>query len=458
MPFVNGYQLRTEKEISMKKYFLKICLGVIFPLLVWNIMGSALGMTVYASEEIEQEESMTEIYLDDAKMSIHLPASYYVLEQEIEEDDVSVAAIGLDREKVQTYFADYQIMLYALAQDNNHEIVVTMNHSDDLQYIYRLGQLDKEHVEELLLATKESYEESAYEVSNAQIAEVGGTKYIIFDMKQTYGEQVVVSQQYYTINDGDCYHITLRSYTGEITADMEATFTQIIDSIQFEDSFQGSYYQDANAGVTFGVSPGWQALEMEESEEYIQMQFVHSNGLGESIQFLCQDIWGRLGKMQQLTTTRIDIDKRCMEPEDTQKWLPAYMGNLFEDYGAVYTKEYGGITYYTSDELTRIETESSQGDYLVRSVVTVRNGILYAFRYGYYENGNLHEDNFETTLSTITYTTADLLTGDHQDYQDMIDMVQQAFVGIILIIIVLTVIILFYVLGNYEVEQETDKE
>jgi len=35
-------------------------------------------------------------------------------------------------------------------------------------------------------------------------------------------------------------------------------------------------------------------------------------------------------------------------------------------------------------------------------------------------------------------------------------MVRQGFVGIILIIIVLTVILLFYVLGNYEVEQNDE--
>ncbi len=430
----------------MKKYLWMVCFTVV----------AALGMTVYASESVEQEESVTRIYLEEAKMSIELPASYYVLEQEIAEDDVSVSAIGLDREKVQDYFVDSQIVLYALAQDNNHEIVVTLNHSEDLQYIYRLKQLDEEHARELQQATKASYEENGYQVSNTQVAEVGGTRYIIFDMNQSYAEQTVVSQQYYTINAGDCYHITLRSYQGGITADMEAEFTKVIESIQYEDSFQGAYYKNDASGVTFGISPGWKELEMESTEEYIQMQFVHTNGLGESIQFICQDIWGHLGRMQQLTTTRVDIDRRCMEAEDAKKWLPQYLGNFFDDYNEVYTVEHGGITYYTSDTLTRIETESSQGDYLVQSVVTVRNGILYAFRYGYYENGNLHEANFETMLSTITYTTADLLSGDYQDYQDMIDMVRQAFVGVILIIIVLTAIILFYVLGNYEVEQEEE--
>lgn len=438
---------------------MKKCLWMIWFVLIGNIISSALGMTVYASEIEEQEESMTEVFLDDAKMSIQLPASYYVLEQEIEEDNDSVAAMGLNREKIQSYFEDSQIILYALAQDNNHEIVVTMNHSEELQYIYRLKQLDKEHVEDLMLATKASYEENAYKINNAQIAEVGTARYIIFDMEQSYGEQTVVSQQYYTINDGDCYHITLRSYSGEITADMEAVFTKVVESIRYEDSYQGAYYENDEAGIGFSIPPGWQELEMEASEEYIQIQFVHTNGLGESIQFICQDIWGNMGRMQQLTTTRVDIDTRCMETEevaDAREWLSKYLGNFFDNYDAVYSKEYGGITYYTSDELTRIETDSSQGDYLVRSVVTIKNGILYAFRYGYYENGDLHEANFETMLSTIEYTTADLLAGDHQDYQDLIDMVQQAFVGIVLIVIVLTAIMLFYVLGNYE--EDTDSE
>ena len=435
--------------MSMKKYIWMLGFVVI----------TALGMTVYASESTKQEERMTDIYLDDAKMSIQIPASYYVLEQEIEEDDASVAAIGLNREKVQDFFADSKIVLYALAQDSQHEIVVTMNHSEDLQYIYRLKQLDEEHVKTLMRATQTGYEENQYTVRNAQVVEVAGTRYIVFDMDQCYGEQTVVSQQYYTINDGDCYHITLRSYMGEITADMEALFTQVIDSIRYENSFQGVYYENEDAGVTFGMPPGWKEMDMEESEEYIQMQFVHSNGLGESIQFVCQDIWGRLGRMQQLTTTRVDIDARCMAADETTKeWLPQYLGNFFEDYDAVYTTQYDGITYYTSDERTKVQTDSAQGDYLVRSVVTVKNGILYAYRYGYYENGNLHEANFEEMLSTITYTTADLLSGDHQDYQDLIDMVRQGFVGIILIIIVLTAITLFYVLGNYEEEQETEED
>lgn len=453
MLFKKGTFERLEKEISMKKYFWMICMG-----LVLHIMVSALGMTVYASDVVEQEEASKHIYIEEAKLSIELPASYYILEQEIEEDDVSVAAIGLDREKIQMYFEDYQIVLYALAPDNNHEIVVTMNHREDLNHIYRLKQLDKEYVEELLQATKESYEDSSYQVNHAQIAEVGETRYIIFDMEQCYDEQTVISQQYYTINDGDCYHITLRSYTGEITADMEVAFTNIIASMQYEEGMQATQYENEMAGVAFGISPGWEELEMEEAKEHIQMQFIHSNGLGESIQFLCQDIWGRLGRMQQLTTTRVDIDQRCMMPEDSKKWLQEYLGNLFDDYSKVYQVEYNGITYYTSDEPTKVTTQSTQGDYYVRSVATVHNGILYAFRYGYFANGNLHETNFETMLSTITYETADLLSGDHQDYQDLIDMVQQAFVGIVLIIIVLTMIVLLYVLGNYESDREAEEE
>ena len=76
--------------------------------------------------------------------------------------------------------------------------------------------------------------------------------------------------------------------------------------------------------------------------------------------------------------------------------------------------------------------------------MTVQNGILYAFQYGYYENGNLHEGDFENLLKNTLYENPKLLAEDGQYYENIAGMLYKMTAVVAFILVVLAFIIYLY--------------
>ena len=53
-------------------------------------------------------------------------------------------------------------------------------------------------------------------------------------------------------------------------------------------------------------------------------------------------------------------------------------------------------------------------------MAALRQGILYVWQYGAYEDGNLHETDYDYMIQGITYQQPELLQKDAQIYQNMV--------------------------------------
>ena len=84
--------------------------------------------------------------------------------------------------------------------------------------------------------------------------------------------------------------------------------------------------------------------------------------------------------------------------------------------------------------------------------VTVQNGILYAYQYGYYPDGNLHEKDFDFMLGSIAYEEPRLLLQDEEHYQNVANMTYRVMTVAVLVIVLLAFAIILYVKGSVQAE------
>lgn len=390
------------------------------------------------------EQEMTQVTVEEADMSIMLPATCYLLDQNISEDDPYLQKVGGDREKIRNYYKEAGIILNAIAQDDSYEIVVTMNENINIDYVYNMQSLTEEQIREFADTIRKTYASYGYTVDGYELYDTEHASYVLFRFSQLYEEQTVQCYQYYTIRDSRIYNITLRSYVGEITAQMESMIGQVINSISFDGDKQEITYKNEENGVSFELAQGWEKVSVKQDEQYVQAQYVHTNELGESIQFFCMDLWGNMNSLQQLMNTREELTMADDLEETNKKKYKSYMSGFFADFDEVSFQKIGDIWYLTSEQPLQVESESIDGVYLQKSVVTIQNGILYAYQYGYYEDGNLHETDFEALMETITYQEPKLLLEDGQYFKNIAGMLYKMTVVAILIAMALAGIIYLY--------------
>lgn len=426
----------------------------------WNgmvLLAALLLLTVpnidtKASEESNSvaQSDMTQVTIEEAEITIQLPTDCYLLQQNIAEDDPYLQKVGGDREKIQNYYKEAGIILNAIAQDDSFEIVVTMNENTNMSYVYNMQSLTEEQICEFADTIQSTYASYGYTVEDYELYETEHASYVLFHFGQLYEEQKVQCSQYYTIRDSRIYNITLRSYVGEITPEMEVMIGQVVNSISFSDSEKGIIYVNEDNGIGFELTDGWTRVSQKQGDEYVQAQYTHSNELGESIQFFCMDLWGNMDALHQLTNTREELTMKDEMTNADKKQYKSYVSSFFDDFKTTYFKKIGDTWYLISDVPMQVKSNNIEGVYLQKSAVTVQNGIMYAFEYGYYENGNLHEGDFENLLENTLYQDPKLLADDGQYYENIAGMLYKMTAVAVFVIIALAFIIYLYVKGTEE--------
>ncbi len=396
------------------------------------------------------ELQMTQATIKEADMSMMLPATCYLLGQNIAENDPYLQKVGGDREKIQNYYKEAGIVLNAIAEDDTYEIVVTMNESSNIDYVYNMQSLTEKQIREFADSIQTAYTSYGYQVDGYELYETQNAFYVLFRFGQLYEEQTVWCYQYYTIRDSRIYNITLRSYVGEITKPMETMIEQVVDSISYGKAGTLLTYQSEENGVQFSIADGWEKAVVKEEEPYIQAQYMHTSGLGESVQFFCMDLWGNMSSLHQLRNTRDDLTITAGDNKEKKKYK-SYLSGFFKDYQETAFEKIGDHWYLTANEPLQVESESIEGVYLQKSVVTIQKGILYAFQYGYYEKGNLHEMDFQKCIQSVTYQNPKILLEDGQYYEEIAGMLYLVTGIAVLVGAALAGVIYMYVKESKEV-------
>lgn len=416
---------------------------VFFLFFIWMIVGCT--QKVCAEEEVS--DSMVEVMLEESQISLELPASCHLLRQEISEDDEYIEAVGADREQIQAYYKEAGIVLHAIAENNEYEVVVTVNDNQDVRYMHNLDSLGEEQIEELAQSICDSYRTYEYKIDKYEIYENDDAKYLVFRFGKQNQDREVYCMQYYTIKGSFVYHVTLRCFEAPITNELEQMMLQVMDSVQFLEEEEIMVFEDVESGITLKLKEGWNKLEPDETS-YVLVQYMHSNGLGESIQVVCSDLWGNLDVFRQVITTRAELDtQRSLTQQEIEKFEPYFKG-FFEDYASVYCQKLGNYWYVCSEEPQKISLGEDENVYCQKSKAMLKNGILYVFQYGYYGENNIHEDEFERMVAMATYQDAALLRLDEERYEVIVKLGYCVLAVIAMVVVVVSLVLFLYFKGN----------
>lgn len=205
----------------MKRVF---CVFVVLSLLVISLSSNATAAT-------------DDIYIiDELNMTISLPSNLVVFTRDFDESDPNIISSGIDVEYMRNLFEKSPIYLNAISTEPLYEIVVTMTTYSGSSDIYDFNQYTDT---DLLGMAKELGSASQSSGITYIKTELNGryndqAKFVKFLIKQPSQDQTVYGVQYYTIINGKAINITLHSYTGSITSDMESTISKIVKNTTFE--------------------------------------------------------------------------------------------------------------------------------------------------------------------------------------------------------------------------------
>ena len=230
---------------------------------------------------------------------------------------------------------------------------------------------------------------------------------------------------------------------------MEEMLREVIDRIVYTQNEEALTYENEQWGVSYELNPGWKEITSDQDAD-IQAQYMHTNGLGESVQFIARDIWGEMDMLHQLTNTRGELDgDRELTPEELHKLYP-YLGDFFAGEDTVTQKKIQDNWYFVSDTPLEYSSDKLQGVYQQKTVAALRQGILYVWQYGAYEDGNLHETDYDYMIQGITYQQPELLQKDAQIYQNMVRKIPLLIFGGVVILGVLIAAMFLYIRGGKE--------
>lgn len=397
-------------------------------------------------------ENMTQVTVAAAPMTIAVPDDCYILQQEIAEDDAYLEQVGGDREKIEAYYKEAGIVLNAIAMDDSYEIVVTVNENQDLTYLYSMYSVSEESISELAQTIQSTYTELGYTVDDYTLYENDSAKYIVFSFGQEYEQQAVQCRQYDTIRDSRMYSITLRSYTGEVSEAMSVMLQGVIDSIEYTQSEADLSYESAEWGISFWLNSGWREITAENDED-IQAQYMHTNGLGESIQFIARDLWGDMDVLHQLTSTRAELDSDRELTDAQCRALYPYISDFFAGRDTIKQQKIQEHWYFVSDTPLAYTSEKLQGTYEQQTAAILKNGVLYVWQYGAYEDGSIHEGDFEELLADMTYTAPALLEKDASIYQGMVRRIPLLIFGFAMVAALLVAVLFLYDRSSREIKK-----
>lgn len=397
------------------------------------------------SQSLYAKENFKTTIVSDEHVIISFPESCYVLKQEVSEDDPYLALIGASKDYVEEYYKENNIFLHAVASDQSYEIVCTVKDNDNQQYLTDLSLVSDEEIQTLAESMAETYESYGYTDILTDVYSSENEKFAVINFKTSDETATVNCRQFYTILNDKAYYFTLRVFTEEISSDITDIMNEVVDSIEFYNvaSQNSSIYENNEYGVCFEIPEGWEKVNANEDNQYLQVQFAQENMLGETFQFYAYDIWSNLDTLRKIMNTRTSLDS-TIENADLEN-LYKYFEDFYNEEADLIFEDFGDARLVYEEEPVLLEHDDVQGNYYKTSYCMLKDGILYVFQYGYYEGSNLHSGDITALLESISLSEPDVLAGDTLAYEEIANFTNMVLAVCIGVVLILIIIIFMYI-------------
>lgn len=176
--------------------------------------------------------------LPELAMEVQCPEGWAVLTRSIEEDDPILPHLGVGRDEVMGLFQSSGIYLNAVDMETYSEIVVTMVDNSTSQRIFDLSLLTEQELREMadgLLGANlsETTDMDGVHYDSYTMVEHPQAVFLEYRGGIDNDTQNTAILQDFTIINGRHINVTLRDYSGVITAQEEEQFRQMVAGIRF---------------------------------------------------------------------------------------------------------------------------------------------------------------------------------------------------------------------------------
>lgn len=378
----------------------------------------ALSLSVCAVEQ-------TTYYVDEAGLSIDIPADLVVFSEDMADDDPALAALGIAKADMLQFMKDNNLFLEALEHNANYEIVLTASDSEIMDF----SQLSEDEIFWLLADIQSNLADMGLTFQKFEYYEHSQTEFLKVYFSQSSGEITNYALEYFTIYGGKVIVITMNSYSGDIDSEKESLMKNTIDSICFDAEpvveTPAFLYEDEERGVTFTVPANWTAepvpdemMGVQEADEYgvtltlpdtmedileeyqtedrvLKARFRSNFSTAQEITYGWIDAWSMLSKAEKSKRSRAEFDNSVFRDVSV-----AELYGLAED--DVTLVSYGGKEYYRSTIPCSISFDGQDFSMECIQLLRVENGYEYLFQIIGNNNDAYYED-FEMLLNSVQY-------------------------------------------------------
>lgn len=174
------------------------------------------------------------VFISEFNFYVTVPDGYYFLTRD---KSVSGSAWDLFEESYQQQlmqmYEDGSVYLNAFPEDFSHEIVLTVLEGSNYKSIYNLNDYkDAKIKKELGREWDSTMAEMGIKADPVEIYQNGDIKYFYTRGTVGSGSDTTYVMLYSTIVNGRMIQCNIRSYTGPLTSQQEATLRQVVDSIR----------------------------------------------------------------------------------------------------------------------------------------------------------------------------------------------------------------------------------
>lgn len=338
------------------------------------------------------------VALDELEMTITIPDSYSVYTRE-GGDSAVLSDYGLSLSDLISYMKDSNIYLNALSGDGTNEIVVTGTDGA----LDSFNDLSDASLSALMPSIVSQYADYGIEVSDHAVYSSAHQRFARIMFSQQTDDGTVYGLQFYTVSSGKAVNVTLRSYSGEITAAQETTMKTIVDSVVFDgapslsdsaaETSEEFTYTDSETNASFTVPANWIEVPLSKERDFVDAKFESLEDEGLTIVYGSTDLWSMLSAEEQRGSTRADINNSALTKADVAEMIGI-------DSGAIDMVTYGGHEFFRGETTYDTEAAGLQFSVAMTCFYMVDNGYLYQFQFGGTKDDS-HFSDMEKLLTSL---------------------------------------------------------
>lgn len=378
-------------------------------------------------------EGYTKYYLDELEMEISLPEEVYAVTRENVEENPFLDIFGLSPDQALEILEAENLYLSAVDEEVSFQLMLSVTEVPGLDF----REYSDDELKNFLDIKRENYIDIGGTWIGGSVLQLEETSFLKIDFLWNDGKKDIRVQEHYTIYQGKAFNLTLNSYTGSISDEMESMLVQTVGSIRFDTDSQlqepepkpepesvpesetpspaATYeYRDELSDSVFAIPGNWSQEQFE--SEFNGVKFSPGGDSGVFLLLHSVDVY-----TETLREYEQDGDK---SPFDTRAEYDLLFSNeecaarvMQCEANEVDSAVYGGNTYFCAARTVSLEVLGITVDQPVMYFVHIENGFVYLFQL-YGEKDSAFFRDFETLLGSAQYT--------HADAQDVADAREDA--------------------------------